>query len=104
MPPARAGESACPYRATPLGHTTLARLWMVRGKAGDTPRLRGCFCFEVLVRRAVVALRQRRALARLALARRRAAACNAAVERAGFDLVLDELRGRAHALLHGPRH
>src|SRR6266566_10096669 len=76
----------------------------LRGNPGDMRRLRGCFCFQVLVRRAVVALRQRRALARLALACRRAAACDAAVERAGLDLLLDELCGRLHALLHGPRH
>ena len=49
---------------------------------------------EVLVRRAVVALRQRRALARLALARRRLAAGDAAVERAGLDLLVDELDRR----------
>src|SRR5712671_3016353 len=57
----------------------------------------------MLVRRAVVTLRQRRALARLALARRCATACNAAVERARFDLILDELRRGADALRHGPR-
>ena len=44
----------------------------------------------MLVRRAVVAVRERRALARLALARRRVAARDAAVERAGLDLLLDE--------------
>ena len=58
----------------------------------------------MLVRRAVVALGKRRTLARLAFARRRAAACDAAVKRAGLDLVLDELRGRVDALLHRPRH
>src|SRR5690349_16170276 len=47
-------------------------------------------CFEMLVRRAVVAIRQRRSLAGLALARRRLAAGDAAVERAGLDLLLDE--------------
>jgi hypothetical protein len=56
----------------------------------------------VLVRRAVVALRQRRALAGLALARRRAAAGDPAVERSGLDLLLDERRRRGHAGLHGP--
>ena len=45
---------------------------------------------EVLMRGAVLALRQRRALARLALAGRRPAAGHAAVERTGLDLVLDE--------------
>src|SRR5262245_37339984 len=63
----------------------------------------GGFGFEVLVRRAVVAVRQRRALARLALARRRAAACNAAVERARFDLLVDERRRGVHALRDRPR-
>src|SRR5581483_3693380 len=59
--------------------------------------------FEVLVRRAVVAVRKRRALARLALARRCAAAGDAAVERAGLDLLLDEADGCADALRHRPR-
>src|ERR687894_3310194 len=48
---------------------------------------------EVLVRRAVLAIRQRRALARLPLARRRVAARDPAVERARLDLLLDELDG-----------
>src|SRR6266849_1364217 len=63
------------------------------------------------MRRAVVAVRQRRALTRLPLARRRAAAGDAAVERAGLDLLLDEpdcsidtLRDRPRDLrLHGDR-
>src|SRR3954451_15636752 len=70
------------------------------GKAGD--ELRGCARFEVLVRRAVVALRERRPLARLAVTGGRAAAGDAAVERAGLDLVLDELHGRVDSLRHGP--
>ena len=57
---------------------------------------------KVLVRRAVVALGQRRALARLALARRRVAARDAAVERAGLDLLLDERARGRHALVHRP--
>src|SRR5262245_2454111 len=57
---------------------------------------------EVLVRRAVVAVRQRRALARLALARGRPAARDAAVEGAGLDLALDERHRRRDALAHGP--
>src|SRR4051794_21591436 len=78
------------------------------GKAVDEPRrsvrsLRGCARFQVLVRRAVVALRQRRPLARLALPGRRAAACDAAVERAGLDLILDELHGCADPLGDRPR-
>src|SRR5438067_3029372 len=92
MRPGKAGGSACQYRATPRPHPIQVRLWTLRGRFG----------FEVLVRRAVVAVRQRRALAGLALARRRAAACDAAVERAGLDLLLDELRRRVHSLLHGP--
>jgi len=44
----------------------------------------------MLVRGAVVAVRERRALARLSLARGRAAAGNPAVEGAGLDLALDE--------------
>src|ERR687892_2044893 len=65
--------------------------------------LGGCGAgLEVLVRGAVLALGQRRALARLALARRRAAACDAAVERAGLDLRLDELDGGADPFRHRP--
>src|SRR5689334_7792347 len=56
------------------------------------------------MRRAVVALGQRGALARLALARRRAAACDAAVERTGLDPLLDERNRCGDALLHGPRN
>src|SRR5690242_20868107 len=56
----------------------------------------------MLVRRAVLALGQRRALAGLALAGRRAAAGDAAVERAGLDLLLDEAHRGADALAHGP--
>ena len=56
------------------------------------------------MRRAVVALRQRRALAGLALAGRRAAAGDAAVERAGLELLLDEADRGADAFLHGPGH
>src|SRR4051812_47591133 len=53
---------------------------------------------EMLVRRAVVALGERRPLAGLALAGRRAAAGDAAVERAGLDLLLDEADCGADAL------
>src|SRR5215210_356395 len=59
---------------------------------------------EMLMGRAVVAFGERRPLARLALARGRAAARNPAVERAGLDLLLDEGDGRADALAHCPRH
>src|SRR5579862_9419194 len=66
---------------------------------------------EVLMRRAVVAFRQRRALARLALARRRVTARDAALERAVLDLLLDEADGGGDAVrdrpgdlrLHGDR-
>src|SRR5262245_11180102 len=57
----------------------------------------------MLVRRAVVPLGQRRPLAGLALAGRRLAACDPAVERSGLDLRLDEADGRADPLAHGPR-
>src|SRR5437667_5314896 len=59
-------------------------------------------CFQVLVRRTVVAVGQWGALARLSLARRRAAARNAAVERAGLDLRLDERARRRDPLAHSP--
>src|SRR5215212_11633060 len=59
---------------------------------------------EVLVARAVVAIGERRALARLPLARRGAAAGDAAVERACLDLLLDEALRRLDALAHGPGH
>src|SRR4029079_11090922 len=58
--------------------------------------------FEVLVRGAILALGERRALARLTLASRRAAAGNAAVERAGLDLRLDEVDRSSDPLGHGP--
>ena len=56
----------------------------------------------MLMRRAVIALRKRRALARLAFSRRRSAARDAAVESSCFDLLLDEGRRSGHAFLHGP--
>src|SRR5437667_9167269 len=56
----------------------------------------------MLVRGAVVAVGERRTLARLALARCRPATGHAAVERAGLDLLLDERRRRGDALLHRP--
>src|SRR5919197_2148516 len=59
--------------------------------------------FEVLVGGAVLAVGQRCALARLALAGRRATARDTAVEGAGLDLGLDELDCGADALAHGPR-
>src|SRR5919108_4333799 len=57
---------------------------------------------EVLVRRAVVALGQRRPLAGLALAGRRVAARHAADEGARLDLLLDERNRGADALVDGP--
>src|SRR5436305_13426039 len=57
---------------------------------------------EVLMRRAVVALRQRGTLAGLPLARRRLAASDAAVECTGLDLLVDELHRGVDALLGRP--
>src|SRR5687767_2449047 len=53
---------------------------------------------EVLVRRAVIALGQRCALAGLALSRGRPAPCDPAVECARLELLLDEADRRADAL------
>src|SRR5436190_21695465 len=104
---------------TPFAAYTEALVDRTCGKAGETPSrfrngvrpgsgtrrfLRGGARFQVLVGRAVVALRERRPLARLALARRRAAAGDAAVQRAGLDLVLDELHRRVDPFGHGPGH
>src|SRR3954468_2429539 len=58
--------------------------------------------FEVLVARAVVALGERRPLARLALAGGGAAAGDAAVERALLDLLLDERARGIDSLRHRP--
>src|SRR4051812_4067820 len=74
------------------------------GALGPRGLLCGLSRLEMLVRRAEVALGQRRALARLALPGRRAAARDAAVERAGLDLLLDEGRRGVDAFLHDPRH
>src|SRR5918995_2524309 len=57
---------------------------------------------EMLMRGAVVALREGSALARLPLAGGRAAAGDAAVEGALLDLLLDEGAGGADAFLHRP--
>src|SRR5262249_4342965 len=70
----------------------------LRGRSGGDAG-----ALEVLVGRAVVALGKRRPLARLALARRRVAAGDSALERAPPDLLLDEPDGGADALVHGPR-
>src|SRR5690242_3013420 len=94
---ARADGSACRCRATlppeliarPAGEPS-------RGSGGDARAL------EVLVRRAVLPLRQRRPLAGLPLARGRATARNAAVEGAGLDLLLDELDRGGDALVDRP--
>src|SRR5437868_8586732 len=56
----------------------------------------------MLMRRAVLPLRKRRALAWLALAGGRTAAGDAAVERARLDLLLDEPARGADALGHRP--
>src|SRR6266545_2628373 len=101
---ATADGSACRCHVTqiePTARFLWNALWIPCGRAlrGDARAL-----LEMLVRRAVVAIRQRRALARLALARRRAAARDAAVERSRLDLLVDEGDRRGHALLHCPRH
>src|SRR4029450_12863624 len=57
---------------------------------------------EMLMRRAVVAVREGRARTRVPLARRCAAAGDPAVERAGLDLLLDEGDRCGDALLHRP--
>src|SRR5439155_12244878 len=59
---------------------------------------------EMLVARAVVAVRERRALAGLALPRRRTAARDPAVEGTCLDLLLDEAHRGFDSLGHGPRH
>src|SRR3954452_4726127 len=56
------------------------------------------------MRRAVIAFREGRALARLAFARRRAAAGDAAVERAGLDLLFDERHRGGDPFVNGPGH
>src|SRR5437588_13124017 len=85
----------------PLREPTSPSLWKVCPRrmrsGGDFAAL------EVLVRWAVVALGKGRALARLSLAGRRAAARDAAVERAGLDLLLDEGGRGGHSLVDGPR-
>src|SRR5438105_6776451 len=101
---ARAGGSVCPCHATPAQDTTAEWLWIAPcGSLWKAAALRRCLRLQVLVRGAVVAFRERRALARLALARRRPAAGDAAVEQARLDLLLDEVDCGLHALLHRPR-
>src|SRR5579859_574857 len=99
---ARAAGSACPCHETPAQHPTAGRLWNAAVEACGEP-LRGGLRLEMLVRRAVVALRQRRALARLALPRRGPTASDASVEEARLDLLLDEVDRSLHPLLHRPR-
>src|SRR5664279_3349805 len=57
---------------------------------------------EVLMRRAVITVGKRCALAGLALAGRRLTTRDSAVESTGLDLLLNELAGRADSLLHRP--
>src|SRR5215218_2074487 len=94
MRPARAGGSACPCRGStrdePIASTTPDPRG--GGSGGDGRAL------EVLVARAVVALGERRPLARLPLARGRAAPRDAAVECTLLDLLLDERTGSVDAL------
>jgi hypothetical protein len=67
-------------------------------------RGRGERAFEMLVRRAVVALRERSALAGLPLACRCPATGDTAVEGTGLQLLLDEADSCADAFLHCPGH
>src|SRR5207247_2418569 len=85
-------KTAAPKKPAPPNRSASAD----RGLGSDLGAL------EVLVRRTVVALRQRGALARLALARRRPAAGHTAVERTGLDLALDERDRGRDALAHRP--
>src|SRR5436190_22597293 len=93
MRPARAGGSACRCRATTRAETTRSAVALLR---------RDFRALEMLVGRAVVALGQRGALTRLAFARGRAAAGDAAVECARLDLALDESDRRCDAFAHRP--
>src|SRR5207249_10555376 len=95
---ARAAGSACRCHGSSSRETIARGLWKTgRALRGDArPSL------EMLMRRAIIAVRQRRTLARLALARGRAATGDAAVEGAGLDLRLDERAGRADSFAHGP--
>src|SRR5262249_49918813 len=105
--PARAAGSACRCRAT--CHSRAYRSRMVSKGLSSLNRASDSGCdlralLQVLVRRAVVAVGQRRALARLALARRGPAARHSAVEGTCLDLLLDEGAGGADHLVHGPGH
>src|SRR5690242_20406001 len=82
---------------------SLSVSWLTFGRAYRNLRS-GFAALEVLMARAVVAVRERGALARLALSRGRPAACNTSVERSGLDLLLDEADRRVDSLRHGPRH
>src|SRR5215211_1181413 len=99
MRPARAGGSACRCRGSTRDEPIASTSPDPRGggSGGDGRAL------EVLVARAVVALGERRPLARLPLARRRAAPRDAAVECTLLDLLLDERTGSVDALGDRPR-
>src|SRR5207244_3989957 len=75
-----------PRRTLPRGACG-TQLW----KPVERAALRRCLGFQVLVRGAVVALGERRPLARLAFPGGRPAAGYAAVEQPRLDLLLDEL-------------
>src|SRR2546425_7654666 len=81
---------------------SLSVSWLTRRRAYRSGLCRGLRPLEVLVRRAVVPVRERCALARLSLPGRGAAAGHAAVERTGLDLLLDEADRRVDALADGP--
>src|SRR5437867_7122958 len=93
----RAYRSRCATAVVSAARRARASSARSRVSGGDDRAL-----LEMLVRGAVVAPGERRALARLALARRRPAAGNAAVEQARLDLLLDEVDCGLHALLHRP--
>ncbi len=110
---AKIGELACllldralvdrPSPATSGGRERVEpRAVRAAGARGLTRYSSGRGCFQVLVRRAVLAVGKRRPLARLALPRRGATARHSPVERARLDLLLDELDRRADAFRHRP--
>src|SRR6187200_2187358 len=90
---------AHPTRATFFAD---AKIRLGRGGGGRPRGQRRAL--EMLVRRAVVAAGQRRALAGLTLTRRRLAPADPAVEQTRLELGLDEPDRGGDALLHGPRH
>src|SRR5580704_2247146 len=89
IPPCRAYRSAGGLRHSPAATSP--------GESGRHGRT-----LEMLVGWAVVPLRQRRTLARLALPRRRMAVGGSPLEGPRLDLLVDELDRRLDAVGHGP--